>query len=56
MIDNRASLMIIVRNPVPKRERYYPDTWMVYSYGHAIRVHVAHDQAAHPYVENKHAA
>ena len=56
MIDNRAELMIIVRNPAPRREGYYPDTWIVYSGGHAIMVHVAHDPASHPYVEDKHAA
>jgi len=56
MIDNRVDLTIIMRNPAPRRERYYPHTWMVYSGGNAIRVHVAHDHASHPYVEDKHAA
>jgi len=56
MIDNRADLAIVMKNPAPTRERHYPYTWMVYSNGHAIRVHVAHDHASHPYVEDKSAA
>jgi hypothetical protein len=56
MIDNRVDLTIIMRNPVPRRESQYPYTWMVYSGGHAIRVHVAHDHASHPYVEDKQVA
>ena len=56
IIDNRAELTIIVRNPAPRRNGNYPRTWMVYSDGHAIRVYVAHDHASHPYVEDKHAA
>jgi hypothetical protein len=56
MIDNRVDLTIIMKNPAPRRESQYPYTWMVYSGGHAIMVHVAHDPASHPYVEDKHAA
>jgi hypothetical protein len=55
-IDNRAGLMVIVRNAAPRREGHYPHTWMVYSVGRAIRVHVAHDHASNPYVEDRCAA
>jgi len=56
MIDNRVDLTIIMRNTEPRRERHYPHTWMIYTGGHAIMVHVEHDHASHPYVEGKHVA
>jgi hypothetical protein len=52
--SNTSNLTIIARNAAPKREGHYPQTWMVYSAGQAIRVDVAHDHASsHPYVEDK---
>jgi hypothetical protein len=50
--DNGPSLTIIARNTAPKREELYPSTWMLYSGGHAIRLHVAHDLESHPYIED----
>jgi hypothetical protein len=54
--DNRTNLTIIARNTAPKREELYPFTWMLHSGGHAIRLHVAHDLASHPYIEDRCAA
>ena len=54
--ENGTSLTIIARNTAPKREELYPFTWMLYSGGHAIRLHVAHDLASHPYIEYRCAA
>ena len=54
--DNGESLTIIARNTAPKREELYPFTWMLHSGGHAIRLHVAHDLASHPYIEDRCAA
>jgi hypothetical protein len=54
--DNRANLTIIVRNTAPKREQLYPFTWLLYSGGLAIRLHVAHDLASRPYIEDRCAA
>ncbi len=54
--DNGTSLTIIARNWAPKREELYPFTWILYSGGHAIRLHVAHDLASHPYIEERCAA
>lgn len=56
MGDNYASLTIIARNATPDREEDYPRTWMVNSGEQAITVHVAHDRASRPYVEDKSAA
>jgi hypothetical protein len=53
MSDDRANLTIAARNAVPSREENYPQTWMVYSAGKAVRVAMAHDDASHPYVEDK---
>ncbi len=53
---NRANLTIIAWNSAPNREELYPITWMLHSAGHAIRLHVAHDLASHPYIEDRWAA
>ena len=53
MSDVRANPTIVVRNSAPTREEGYPQAWMVYSAGKAIRVAVAHDDTARPYVEDK---
>jgi hypothetical protein len=54
--DNRTNLTIIARNTAPKREELYPFTWLLQSGGHVIRLHVAHDLASHPYIEDRCAA
>ena len=54
--DNGECLTIIARNTAPKREELYPFTWMLHSGGHAVRLHVAHDLASHPYIEDRCAA
>ena len=54
--DNQAKLTIIAWNTAPNREKRYPFTWMLHSGGHAIRLHVAHDLASHPYIEDRWAA
>jgi hypothetical protein len=56
MSESYAKLTIIARNAAPRREEHYPHTWMVNSGRKAIRVHVAHDHASHPYVEDRCAA
>jgi hypothetical protein len=56
MSENYANLTIIARNAAPRREENYPHIWIVNSGGKAIRVHVAHDHASHPYVEDRCAA
>jgi hypothetical protein len=53
MSDDGANLTIVARNAAPCREGIYPQTWLVYSAGQAIRVAVAHDDTSHPYVEDK---
>jgi len=52
-IDNSANLTIVTRNDTPKREGYYPHTWMISSVGQAVRVDVAHDSDSNPYVEDR---
>jgi len=56
MGDNYANLTIIATNASPSREEDYPRTWMINSGERATTVHVAHDHAARPYVEDKSAA
>jgi hypothetical protein len=56
MRGNSANLTIIARNAAPRREENYPHIWMVNSGGKAIKVHVAHDNASRPYVEDRCAA
>jgi len=56
MSENYATLTIIARNAAPKREESYPAIWMVNAGGKAIRVQVAYDHAAHPYVKDRCAA
>jgi hypothetical protein len=55
-VIDRVNLTIIARNTAPKREELYPCTWMLFSGGLAIRLHVAHDFASHPYIEDRCAA
>ena len=56
MSENYVNLTIAARNAAPRREEYYPYTWIVISGGKAVKVHVAHDDASRPYVEGRYAA
>jgi hypothetical protein len=56
MNESYANLTIVARNEAPRREEHYPHIWMINAGGKAIRVQVAHDHAAHPYVEDRCAA
>jgi hypothetical protein len=49
-----ASLVIVVNNPQPNRERRYPGTWLLYSRGRdPLEVHVTHDGLDRPHVLDK---
>jgi len=56
MGDKHANLTIVARNTAPRRDEHYPHTWMLYSGEKAMIVHVAHDHASHPYIEDRCAA
>jgi len=49
-----GNLVIVVSNPQPNRERFYPGTWLLYSRGHdPLEVHVARDSFNRPHVLDK---
>lgn len=45
-----AKVVIVHSNPQPNRERLYPSTWLVYSQGQELEVHVQHDRDYRPHV------
>jgi len=54
MRENNSKLSVIWRNQAPSREAAYPRTWILEAEnGRAVKLHVGHDAASRPFVQDR---